>query len=1011
MKKFVLLFIAYLLVQYFYAQTTIWTENFNNNSQYTLTLGGEGNNGIADYFQRTDGLNINKTYTGKTGTYFFAGQDIDDGGWTGSASPSQLTWSAINISSYTSVSFKADFASTATNKIDNPDYVHFEYKLDGGSWINLIWFENNGTTNTYLIEDTDFDGVGDGTQLNSALTTFTKSIPDGNSLELRMTVALNSADEDFAVDNIIISGNPASSVADPTNLSAKAISSTQINISWTQNANSDNVMLAWSADGTFGTPVDGNAYVAGNTITGGGTVLYNGGLTAYGHSGLTAATQYYYKAWSVDGSNIYSTGITANATTPVHTSLIISEIADPTDVYQARFVEIYNLGASTIDFTTDTWYLCRQTNGGTWEDKQLTGSVLASGEYVSANGNTDASDYFNINYGFMADFDFGGSSGNGDDGYFLYYNGDHTNGTLIDAYGVINQDGTGAEWEYTDSKAVRLRSVSSPNTIWTSSEWSIVSSANVDDMTPSAHNEDVNWVGNIADWNTKGSDCWTGTHNFIPDASFNVTIPSGLSFNPSTSSYSECNNLIINSSASATVSYNAPLTVFGDLNVNPSNASLNIASGTSGNGSVIIKGSISGSANVSRYFKAYTGASDGWHYISSPVNSMTIASSDFDPSGTNNDLYAWDEDDYLWRNYKGSYFPSLDFVNGTGYMVAYQNNTSNHFIGTLNNTDISYSNLTKTLAKGDGWHLLGNPFPSAIYWGTADWALTNIGGVAKVYNEAAGTYTDISSNDIIPSTNGFFVQASVDASNNITIPASARVHDNSNNYKYPASSDLDETLNLLVNNNGNDFYDVTTVGFRNDALSSFDWTFDSHKMFGQQTAPQIWTLSGGEQYSTNFLPFVYEELDLPLNFKAGINTTYHIVAQGIENFYQNSEIYLEDLQSSNIINLREQQIYTFEGKTSDDNARFILHFFGITDVDNASTDNQILIYKKDNDIFVKSPENLNYKMTVFDIMGREVYSGLFISDGLNMFKVNLKHGIYIIKLQQGNSVNTTKTTL
>ncbi|NOY51958.1 MAG: T9SS type A sorting domain-containing protein [Chlorobi bacterium] len=801
-------------------------------------------------------------------------------------------------------------------------------------------------------------------------------------------------------------------LADPSNLSAKAISNSQINTSWTQNASSDNVMLAWSADGTFGTPTDGNAYVAGNTITGGGEVIYNGSLAAYNHTGLSAGTQYYYKAWSADASDNYSSGITANETTPVHTSIIISELSDPADVYQARFVEIYNLGASTIDFATDTWYLCRQTNGGaTWEDKQLTGSVLAAGEYVAANGNADASDYFNVNYGFMADFDYGGSAGNGNDGYFLYFNGDHTTGTLIDAYGVADQDGSGTDWEYTDSKAVRLRSTTSPNTVWASSEWSIMPSANVDDMTPSAHNEDVSWVGNITDWNTKGTDCWDGTHNFIPDASFNVTIPSAVSFPPSTSATSECNNLIINASASATVSYNAPLTVFGNLDINLSNASLNIGSGASGNGSVIVKGSIGGPADVSRYFEAYTGAADGWHYISSPVSSMTIASSDFDPSGTNNDLYAWDEDDYLWRNYKGSYFPSSDFVNGTGYMVAYQANVTNHFIGSLNNSDIIYSNLSKTPAKGDGWHLLGNPFPSAIKWATSDWALTNVGGVAKVYNEAAGTYADINANGIIPSTNGFFVQASVDASNSITIPASARTHDNTNNYKYSPNSDYDETLKLLVNNDENTFYDITTIGFRDDALPSFDWAFDSHKMYGQLIAPQIWTLSEGEEYSTNFLPQVYENLDLPLNFKAGTNTTYHILAQGIENFYQNSEIYLEDLQTNNIIDLREQQIYTFEGKTSDINSRFILHFYGITHIDNSSLNDDIKVYGSENKILIKSPPNLNYTIIVYDIMGRKIYSNIFLSGGLNTININAKNGIYIVKLRQGSSINITKIRL
>lgn len=62
---------------------------------------------------------------------------------------------------------------------------------------------------------------------------------------------------------------------DPS-LSASGVSTSQIDLSWTQNSDGDNVMVAWSVDGTFGTPIDGTSYSAGNSISGGGTVLYVG---------------------------------------------------------------------------------------------------------------------------------------------------------------------------------------------------------------------------------------------------------------------------------------------------------------------------------------------------------------------------------------------------------------------------------------------------------------------------------------------------------------------------------------------------------------------------------------------------------------------------------------------------------------------------------------------------------------------------------------------------------------
>ena len=205
-------FVSLLLFSVFViAQTTLFTEDFDNNTQYSVTLGGEGNDGTADYFQRTDGTNINKSYSSFNGSYFFAGQDIDDGGWTGSASPSELTWSSINISGYSNLQFKGLFASSATNKIDNNDYIHVQYRIDGGNWTNLIWFENDGSTyNTYFLEDIDFDGDGEGTQLTSSFLEVAKSISStGSLLDLRITVAVNSGDEDFGIDYFRILNIPS----------------------------------------------------------------------------------------------------------------------------------------------------------------------------------------------------------------------------------------------------------------------------------------------------------------------------------------------------------------------------------------------------------------------------------------------------------------------------------------------------------------------------------------------------------------------------------------------------------------------------------------------------------------------------------------------------------------------------------------------------------------------------------------------------------------------------------
>ncbi|MBE0663291.1 MAG: choice-of-anchor J domain-containing protein [Bacteroidales bacterium] len=101
----------------------------------------------------------------------------------------------------------------------------------------------------------------------------------------------------------------------PSDFAAAGINLSQIDLSWIKNTFNHNVMLAVNTTATFGVPVDGTTYSAGNSITGGGTVLYTGGNTGFSYMGLNHSTLYYYKLWSFDGVNDYSVGTTANCRT------------------------------------------------------------------------------------------------------------------------------------------------------------------------------------------------------------------------------------------------------------------------------------------------------------------------------------------------------------------------------------------------------------------------------------------------------------------------------------------------------------------------------------------------------------------------------------------------------------------------------------------------------------------------------------------------------------------------
>ncbi len=106
------------------------------------------------------------------------------------------------------------------------------------------------------------------------------------------------------------------SVIDPSNLTATAVSKSQINLSWSKNASNEDVIILWNTTNSFGNLIDNHTYVNGDNVIGGGKVLDQGSFTSKSHTGLNTNTTYYYKVWSYNSQHYYSSpGVAANETT------------------------------------------------------------------------------------------------------------------------------------------------------------------------------------------------------------------------------------------------------------------------------------------------------------------------------------------------------------------------------------------------------------------------------------------------------------------------------------------------------------------------------------------------------------------------------------------------------------------------------------------------------------------------------------------------------------------------
>jgi hypothetical protein len=191
---------------------------------------------------------------------------------------------------------------------------------------------------------------------------------------------------------------------------------------------------------------------------------------------------------------------------------------------------------------------------------QLTGSLKPDSSITLAYSAT----VFNTWYGKNTDIASGNISGNGNDGYFLYSGGKHSTGTLMDAYGVIDENGSGTEWEYTNSRAYRIYSVTAPDTIWNTSEW-MIEPATTSQMTPKWHHRILTWNGSASS-DINDNNNWNESGLTIPDYKADASCKLNIANNgiaPVITENKTFSIIEMEAGATLTISNNATLEIIG----------------------------------------------------------------------------------------------------------------------------------------------------------------------------------------------------------------------------------------------------------------------------------------------------------------------------------------------------------------------------------------------------------------------------------------------------------------
>jgi hypothetical protein len=168
------------------------------------------------------------------------------------------------------------------------------------------------------------------------------------------------------------------------------------------------------------------------------------------------------------------------AVTPARSSIILSELCDPQSSYQTnRFIEIYNTGPGAVDLTS--WSVVAVANGSDGTTWTLSGTIAA--------GQAKVLGYTTPSTGFTVNFPNAAWNANNSSGGAYNWNGQTGDGAkLKDASGTVIDLVVATGALFNDKDYVRNASVTSPNPVYTPSEWTATAVTNATDASPGSHN-------------------------------------------------------------------------------------------------------------------------------------------------------------------------------------------------------------------------------------------------------------------------------------------------------------------------------------------------------------------------------------------------------------------------------------------------------------------------------------------------------------------------------------------
>lgn len=383
-----------------------------------------------------------------------------------------------------------------------------------------------------------------------------------------------------------------------------------------------------------------------------------------------------------------------------------------------------------------------------------------------------------------------------------------------------------------------------------------------------------------------------------------------------------------------------------------------------------------------------------WNFIGFPhcnnISLLTDIERNIWAIGWDYNTNNWNTETYLQYN---SNVQSV-VERGTGiFVVSNSNYTGQHSI-TMDNLPINNLTFNGNAPSSEGrWFCLANPFNCTL--STKKIFSANPGQIQSIctFNGTTFTTTIPDHNRTIAPFQGFMLNM---VTNNETINLDLeKLY-----YSGSAKSEVEEVVNYIDIDVLTDDYAVpVTFLHKETALAEYD-IFDADKMFGSGEVAEPYFVLGERNLcieAANTLPYT-----APMNIKSGEARNVQIVVSHIPEQY---EVTLVDGEEE--IALEAGVAYETMIASGENAERFQViinkkNGVSISDVENVS---ETSISQYNRNIIIEGGNNIHTE--IFNMLGQKVYE----TSSRNFTLNNANAGTYVVKVKDGNSVNTTKIVI